>query len=111
MNRLITAICAATALMTAAGAASADTFKAGFKYDKAISAGDNYRQFQVTAAKACAVDRQNAGGALMRRESERACEAKVMADVVAALNNAELTGVHTGVTGAKPQLAVLAPAQ
>jgi hypothetical protein len=103
MTRSFTLIALSLSSLALAGAASADTFKATFKYDASISVQANYEAFQRIARKACAVSPKEVGlGAKAKIESD--CNARLMNDAVSAVGVAQLSELHQQIVDAPSQV-------
>jgi hypothetical protein len=98
MSRTST-IVIALGVLALAGSASAQTFEGRFKYDRHVSAEENYATFEGIAQKACAVSPMEAGGLYNKLRREEACTDRMLEQAVKGADNAALSSVHALRTG------------
>ncbi|MBU1286832.1 MAG: hypothetical protein KJ871_03815 [Alphaproteobacteria bacterium] len=100
MSITLKAVLAAAALgFVTVGAASADTtFNAKFNYNPDLSPEVTYTAFERQARHACRVDSRNAGGLGGKLKYERACQAEMLANAVAATKSVGLISLHAAKT-------------
>lgn len=100
MSITLKAVLAAAAIgFATVGAASADTtFNATFTYNPDLSPEVTYTAFERLAQHACRVDSRNAGGLGGKFKYERACQAEILANAVAATKSVELISLHAART-------------
>ncbi|KDA03194.1 hypothetical protein [Hyphomonas oceanitis] len=97
MSTTFKAILAAAALgFVTAGAASADpSFEAAFTYNPDLSPEATYTSFERQARKACRVGKRSVVDLGVKAKYERACQAELLSNAVAATKNPRLISLHS----------------
>lgn len=86
--------------LTAAGTASAETYKVKFSYAPDATAQEIYASFAASAERACAREMRRDGRTALAIEHKlrNACAAELVDSAVSSLGHAQVTALHRNMT-------------